>query len=371
MFQAGSQQVNNHLNTTNPIVVTNGHYSDQQKAGQEAGCFQQIPFVQPTPTQLEQQVQAQAMPPLASPATQHVIHHTSQGNQAPSGYGYQYIPINNTISQANLQVPQIVLSDWRKQTVSGTGLSHLLPPKSAETQKKRLARNQREQKRAHKIAQVIEELKDILVASSFPLKSNSKYHVLTACEDMIRSLELRVQSYEMEKQLRMAVQRSYHSRINNVQEERSMEIEVDYYDSFKLSSIATGIASTDGKIISINEKFKTVTGQMNIADGLTIFSLTSADRLKESFLIISRLISERDERDYSIQSACRNSRGAFYSLIISLVLDNASAPYCFHVSLVDEGLSIVNHIGNNAPDFQFSTASVVSNDSSVGNNDSS
>jgi PAS domain S-box-containing protein len=52
----------------------------------------------------------------------------------------------------------------------------------------REARNTREQRRAHKISQLIDQLKEMLDDAQFSTKSTSKLHILTGCEDYIRSV---------------------------------------------------------------------------------------------------------------------------------------------------------------------------------------
>eukprot|EP00953_Heterococcus_sp_UTEX-ZZ885_P014314 8128-Heterococcus_DN1.PRE.1 len=52
----------------------------------------------------------------------------------------------------------------------------------------REARNTREQRRAHKISQLIDQLKEMLDDAQFSTKSTSKLHILSGCEDYIRSV---------------------------------------------------------------------------------------------------------------------------------------------------------------------------------------
>ncbi|CAM9683932.1 unnamed protein product, partial [Scytosiphon promiscuus] len=83
---------------------------------------------------------------------------------------------------------------------SGSGSSMLaLAQKSTRT-----AKNGREQQRAQKISDVIDQLKVTLDKASFSEGSSSKLHVLVSCESYLRSLKDKIQCYEMETKLREA-----------------------------------------------------------------------------------------------------------------------------------------------------------------------
>ncbi|CAM9849609.1 unnamed protein product [Chrysoparadoxa australica] len=72
-------------------------------------------------------------------------------------------------------------------------------------QRMRMARNEREQKRAHKISDLINNIKALLDQSSFPAHSTSKYDILKGCENLIRHLQKQAQCFMLEKKLRQAV----------------------------------------------------------------------------------------------------------------------------------------------------------------------
>mmetsp|Transcript_15322 Transcript_15322/g.24155 ORF Transcript_15322/g.24155 Transcript_15322/m.24155 type:complete len:384 (+) Transcript_15322:130-1281(+) len=309
----------------------------------------------------------QQMNPLAAGQQPQALYQPGANTSAGNGLSYpQYISIDNSQGQSNGHAnSQYILSEIRAQALTNQSMLTTFPPsKSAESHKKRLARNEREQKRAHRIAQVIEEIKEMLERGSFPLKSSSKYHILSACEEMIRSLEMRTQSYEMEKQLRDAVARSIEGIKIGQDQKAVIPTEVDYYQCFQMCNVPMAVASKDGRILSTNAAFDIITGRSEReSEDLTIFSLIAPDQLKESYSIVGRLISEKNSRDYSLRSYLRNTHGTFYTLILSLVFEQPSTPSCFHVSLVDEDYGMPHVVGANGQQ-DISTASVISNDSS-------
>ncbi|CAM9185649.1 unnamed protein product [Choristocarpus tenellus] len=66
----------------------------------------------------------------------------------------------------------------------------------------RVARNGREQQRAHKISELIDQLKGVMDNAAFSTLPSSKLHVLNSCEAFVRSLQHRTRCFEMERQLR-------------------------------------------------------------------------------------------------------------------------------------------------------------------------
>ncbi|CAM9098346.1 unnamed protein product [Discosporangium mesarthrocarpum] len=69
----------------------------------------------------------------------------------------------------------------------------------------RMARNGREQQRAHKISDLIDQMKGIMDGAAYAMTSSSKLHVLNSCESYLRSLQNRARCFEMERQLRGTV----------------------------------------------------------------------------------------------------------------------------------------------------------------------
>jgi len=95
---------------------------------------------------------------------------------------------------------------------------------------KRLERNKSEQRRAKKISDQIDEIHTILKNSSFPLVSNSKYHILHGCEQYIKNLE------EALSKLPSDPPSSVSSRKKNINEtDISSDFKTDYYNSFENS----------------------------------------------------------------------------------------------------------------------------------------
>eukprot|EP00752_Nemacystus_decipiens_P010222 g9108.t1 len=83
----------------------------------------------------------------------------------------------------------------------GAGAGSML----AQAQKcNRTAKNDREQQRAQRISDVIDQLKVTLDKANFSSGSSSKLHVLVSCESYLRSLREKIRCYEMEAKLREA-----------------------------------------------------------------------------------------------------------------------------------------------------------------------
>eukprot|EP00903_Cladosiphon_okamuranus_P009536 g9084.t1 len=68
----------------------------------------------------------------------------------------------------------------------------------------RTAKNGREQRRAQRISDVIDQLKGTLDKANFSRGSSSKLHVLVSCESYLRTLREKIRCYEMEAKLREA-----------------------------------------------------------------------------------------------------------------------------------------------------------------------
>uniref|UniRef100_A0A7R9U164 BHLH domain-containing protein n=1 Tax=Pinguiococcus pyrenoidosus TaxID=172671 RepID=A0A7R9U164_9STRA len=201
-------------------------------------------------------------------------------------------------------------------------------------QKRRIARNYREQKRAHRISDVIEQLKKTLAAAGFPTRSTSKYHVLKAAQAYIQSLQHRERCAMMEKKVleqlqgqkqgsvdRMTVaDRDLLRRLREAEEateaakalpetvrsahEGVALVRVDFRRVFFGSRIAMCLAAVDGRILRCNRMFELVMGYTSEeARQLTIFSLVPQECLQGTFEAAGRLLSAAQEECYLAECA--------------------------------------------------------------------
>jgi len=272
---------------------------------------------------------------------------------------YRLIPVEASLSYAEAQSlrPHIVWPDGKHQPN---------PPKSAlsakttsEGQQKRIARNQREKKRAHKIAEVIDDLKDTLDRAAYPASSSSKYDILVAAEDLIRNLELHAQCLEMEKLLRKAVNSIDTSIKQDTGGEHARPVFL-YYNYFETHNFSMAVASPDGRILSFNKQFSYVTG-CNKPEGLTMFMLVSQSVLKDFYSTVGRMLSESDTKEYSFKSCYSTENKCSYTVVISLIFSEANVPSGYSVSLIDLEYGCYGRKRLAVP--YETTASVVSNDS--------
>ena len=166
------------------------------------------------------------------------------------------------------------------------------------SQKRRIARNYREQKRAHRITDVIDQLKATLVSSSFPIASQSKYHVLQAASTYVTYLERKERCFLMEKEqlARLAKERldtrsSMPAEEVELAKERVGIVRVDFSSLFHTAPIALCVASIDGRLLAVNRMFELTMGYTaEEARSLTIFSLIPQEYLHGAFEACSAML---------------------------------------------------------------------------------
>jgi PAS domain S-box-containing protein len=132
---------------------------------------------QPKPQQPQQQQQQHNYTARGAPHSQQQQQHQRAGPYSDMQHVYDHMAMSAASTSA-------------ASSLGGFGGSEL----SAGTSKKdrgrssREARNTREQRRAHKISNLIDQLKEMLDQAQFSTKSASKLHTLSGCEDYIRSV---------------------------------------------------------------------------------------------------------------------------------------------------------------------------------------
>lgn len=189
---------------------------------------------------------------------------------------------------------------------------NMLPAKRSSSdrwtsQKRRIARNYREQKRAHRITDVIDQLKSALMYSKFPIASQSKYHVLRAASSYVTYLERKERCFLMEKQLlekltkerldtRSAMAAEDANLVDHFKGNGVGIVRVNFSSLFHSAPVAMCIASIDGRLIAVNRMFELTMGYTaEEARALTIFSLVPQEYLHGAFKACSAMLKKCNE----------------------------------------------------------------------------
>jgi len=251
-------------------------------------------------------------------------------------------------------------------------------------------RNEREQKRAQKITELIECLRQSMVKGGWKVELKSKYHTLSKCTEYVKNL------IETTKEKELAIERiksqmscsnmehvSVTSSLTNSSSDKSVStdkhqissisfkenkgsslvsnmtdsnvatssseegkalsrIQLDYEEVFMTSNVPQVIATTAGRIMTWNKCFLKATGlTAKQTKRLTLFSIVRIDKLCNLFEIASKTISDEMEKDcQSVTLPCipfpssSNFCNDFY-MTVTFIDDEESSKRCLHCILTD------------------------------------
>jgi PAS domain-containing protein len=190
-------------------------------------------------------------------------------------------------------------------------------------EEKRARRNTREQKRAAKINEQIEMLKQLLQDAGYPMKSTSKYHVLYGCEKYMKEL---AEKSKMSKRMKKA--ENYRNETSSDYDSNSSDSMTETMSSkdeqvsetsqqtvvkpqpkqesfegvFCTSEVPIAVASADGQILRSNEKFCAMTGYTSEElRSLTIFALAHPQFRKQMFEAVgASIVSVLSSKEVSV-----------------------------------------------------------------------
>lgn len=190
---------------------------------------------------------------------------------------------------------------------------------------RRLERNAREQKRSKKIANQIEMLRQLLRNAGKPVKGN-KASILSETADFIQELR-EVRKYLQETALSgksAADMTSTHSL--------QLVTDESYRLAFQKSGVPMAIATMDGCLVDGNDEFLGATSYTREELlKLTIFNLTAASDLQETFGRVSQMLrSTEDSPLFRIRAVMKHNEERGY-LAISLVRDDQRRPIYFFI----------------------------------------
>eukprot|EP00617_Octactis_speculum_P005205 CAMPEP_0185793686 /NCGR_PEP_ID=MMETSP1174-20130828/159606_1 /TAXON_ID=35687 /ORGANISM="Dictyocha speculum, Strain CCMP1381" /LENGTH=659 /DNA_ID=CAMNT_0028488857 /DNA_START=165 /DNA_END=2141 /DNA_ORIENTATION=- len=198
---------------------------------------------------------------------------------------------------------------------------------------RRLERNAREQKRSKKIANQIEMLRQLLRNAGKPVKGN-KASILSETADFIQELR------EVRKYLQETTCKSVTSDTSSVLSSQLVS-DHSYRLAFQESGVPMAIATMDGCLIDSNDEFlgaSSYTREELLK--LTIFNLTAASDLQETFGRVSQMLRSTEESPlFRIRAVMKHNEERGY-LMVSLVRDDQRRPiYFFICSLPTEDKS--------------------------------
>lgn len=243
------------------------------------------------------------------------------------------------------------------------GSSRMAPGKS-QNDKRRLLRNQREQRRSKKITNQIDVLRDLLKESGRPVKPN-KASILSETATLIRDLQSaqeRIQaahvalqrstpSFQRGKDSRAAAsaQGPYALSRQSAAAAPAQEggssgaygisrhlSEHSYRLAFHDSSVPMAIATMDGYLVDCNKRFLRFSGyQKEEIPGLTIFNLTAPADLQGTFSRVAQMLRTAEEMPcFEARAIMKHNREVGY-LSISLVRDEYRRPIYFSVCITE------------------------------------